>query len=180
MPDSKKLQVMKLLTAHLQGMNPDANDPATGEAYEIDMRGDQVQRGRLVFGPDDTVDNPLLSILEAPKPIDPRAVGEAKLVRKSMWPLLVQGFVKDTKTNPTDPAYDLLAKTEQRLARIVQLDDQGDPMFPGEYLLDSSIFSLAIGEGIVRPSDPQVSPTAFFYLPLAVELVTDLRNPYAD
>lgn len=176
---SKKLVVMTALSAHIAGINPTNNDPAVEPPtpYGIDLR-DRVSRGRLTFGADEIEESPLVSILEAPRPIEPVGVGE-KLVRKSTWQLLVQGFVKDVKVNPTDPAYDLLALVEMRLARICALNDQGDGLYPGEYRLDGLIDSLAIGEGIVRPSDPQVSPTAFFYLPVAVGLVTDLRNPYA-
>ncbi len=178
MADSQKLKVMKALTVHLQAMNPDNTDPATEAPYDIDMSGDQVQRGRRFFSEGETVDQPLISILEATKFPEPITVAE-KLLRKSMWLLLVQGFVKNEPVNPLDPAYDLLAKTEMRLARICKMNRQGNGEYPGEYRLDGLIDSLVIGEGIVRPSDPQVSPSAFFYLPVAVEITRDLNNPYA-
>jgi hypothetical protein len=179
MADSRKLSVMKALTTHFEAINPTNDDPALAPAtpYAIDLRG-KVSRGRLTFGPDELVDGPILSILEATKAIEPVSVAEG-LVRKSSWQLLIQGFVQDEKENPTDPAYDLLALVEMRLARVVQRDKNGDGAYPDEYRLDGLIDSLAIGDGIVRPSDPQVSPTAFFYLPVVVVLATDLRNPYA-
>ncbi len=174
--DSKKLAIMKALTTHLEGINPDFDHPGTDLPNTIDMRGKWF-RGRIGFGAE-TV-RPFGSILEAPKPLDPNAVGD-KANRSSKWTLLVQGFVVDDKENPTDPAYELLALTEARLARIIATEAKtGEPAYPEEYLLARKISGLILGEGIVRPADPQVSPTAFFYLPVTVELTTNVLNPYA-
>lgn len=180
MPDSKKLQVLKALTSHLEAINPTNIDPATDEAYVLDLRGN-VSRGRTIFGESDvkSITQPLVSILEAPRTTDPVGVGD-RITRSSLWQLLVQGFVKDQRENPTDPAYDLSAAVEMRLSRLIKVNERnGEAQYPEEYMLGGLVKDLRIGEGIVRPSDPQVSPTAFFYLPVGVELVTDLSNPYA-
>ncbi len=68
-----------------------------------------------------------------------------------------------------------------RLARLIQMDPRtGTPTFPDEHFLGSLISGLTIGQGVVRPPDEKVSPKAFFYIPLVVELSTDVSNPYAD
>ena len=53
--DSKQLRTLKALTAHLEGINPDNTDPATGNPYERDLRG-KVYRGRSVLTVKDAED----------------------------------------------------------------------------------------------------------------------------
>ena len=48
------------------------------------------------------------------------------------------------------------------------------------YRLGGDIGSLTIGQGVVRPpSEEAASRLAMFYLPLILEITTDVRNPYA-
>jgi hypothetical protein len=180
MPDCQKLAFMKRLTAHLEGINPTQTEPATEDAYAFDLR-EHVYRGRVTFAQDE-VTSAILSIVESPKPIEPVAVG-SKSTRKSSWVLLVQGTMpEDKKSNgPSDQLYNLMAVVQSRMFMIAEVNEAtGDPMYPDvAKLLDGNFDSLAIGEGIVRPSDPQISPYAFFYVPVTVGIVTDLRNPYA-
>lgn len=176
MPDSKQLRVLKALTAIVECINPTNEDPATGAAFDIDLRG-AVWRGRSVFG-QETAGKHFVSILEAPQPINGLAADDHHTTRSEQWRLLVQGFVPDDKENPTDPAYDLKAKVEMQLARIVKLNKQGDGEYPEDFLLNGLVSKLVIGQGVVRPPTKDISPTAFMYIPLTVEITTDVTNPY--
>lgn len=177
MADSIQLQILKTLTTLLEGANPTNEDPGTGEPYALDMR-DKVFRGRTEFGQD--VILPAFSILESPVPVESLHAGEGGVKKKENWRLLLQGFGTDDKLNPTDPAYMLKAVAEQRLARIIAEKEQGlGPLFPDDYLLGNLITGLKIPQGVVRPPEKQISATAFFYIPLIIEMTTDTRNPYA-
>ena len=179
MSDSKQLLILKAFTLHLEGMNPTAIDPGTEDNYLIDMRA-KVVRGRTTLGAAEDDSPPVLSFLEKPSPEVGIPAGEQGVRRLENWTLLLQGFAPDDKKNPTDPAYLLKAQVEQRLSQIIEIDPStGDPVFPDVYLLGSLIIGLTIGQGVVRPPDKQVSPTAFFYLPLIVKMKTDVSKPYS-
>jgi hypothetical protein len=62
---SRQLDILRALTAHLEGINPE-------NGYDYDMRG-RVFRGRAEFGDDTPL--PHLSILEAPRPDAEPVVG---------------------------------------------------------------------------------------------------------
>lgn len=180
---SRKLKLMKLLSAHLEGINPTETflNPDTGaqEAYPIDLR-DKVFRGRNTFG--DEVKEPFLCVLEAPRQIDPNSTGSALLTQKEEWVLLVQGFAQDNKTNPTDPAYELLAFVQERLSRITQETPSGGRggKFPSVFRLGGLAVSVGFQIPIVRPGNDDVSGTAYFYMPVSIGTVTDLSKPFIE
>lgn len=167
---SRKKIIMRRLAEHITGVRV-----ADGYLYDLE---DKVFRGRTQFG--EEVQPPFVSILEAPRPIDPNSGGVSTVNRQSRWMLLVQGFAVDDRVNPTDPAYDLAADVEFRLSRIIAIDDQGMPAFPEEFQLGFKDVTLELQETIVRPPDTDISDTAFFYLPVVVQAVTDLRKPYVE
>lgn len=176
----KQLLALRRLTEFLEGINPDNEDPSTGEAYTYDLRK-AVFRGRTTLGDNDPY--PALSLLESPKPEIGEGAGHENAVRLEDWTLLLQGFADDDKKNPTDPAYWLKAVVEQRLSRIIAINEgpgmkEGDPLFPDDYMLGRLFAKFTIGQGVVRPPTVNVSPTAFFYLPLVVRWKTDVRQPY--
>lgn len=173
----RRLRILIALCQHLEGINPSNVDPSddAGGMYSEDLQ-DRIFRGRAVLGADVPV--PALALLEAPQPPGLSAVGYDRTVRKSNWDLLLQGFVQDDKANPTDPAHVLMAKVEARLARIVAVDSQGEPLYGSEYLLGGLINNLQIGFGVARPPDQQVSAHAFFYIPLTLDVTSDVANPY--
>lgn len=176
MPESKQLKILKRLTALLDGITPAEIDPATGVAYAVDLAGKNF-RGITVIGQDTKL--PATTILEAPQPINGEPADDLQTRRHENWRLLLQGFAVDDKENPTDPAYVLKAIVEQRLSRIVA-EEQGDPVYPDDFLLGKLCTGFVIGQGVVRPPTKEVSPTAFFYIPLTVKLATDVTNPYKD
>jgi hypothetical protein len=166
--DPQELLVLKTLSGHLEGLTP-------ANGYDHDMAG-RVFRGRSIFGAE--TDVPFLSILEHPNPDDGPEAGPEKAVRHDKWKLLLQGFVTDDKTNPLDPAYKLKAEVVLRLSEINAVKPQGGgPKFP-IYRLANLVTDFHIGKGVVRPPTVNVSPTAFFYIPLTVGLKTNTLDPY--
>jgi hypothetical protein len=128
-----------------------------------------VFRGRTVFGANDPV--PMLAILENPNSALGAFTGEDNSERSEQWGLMIQGWVKDDKENPTDPAYALMYATEQHLFRINAINRVGDPMYPDEYRLGRTIGGIKVLPGVARPPMENISSKAFFYLPIQVELV---------
>lgn len=177
MAESKQLRILYALMGHMGGINPTNVDPATEAAYDVSLE-DKIFIGKAVFGKE--VEYPAVAILEKPVPEELIPANVERTVRKEYWTLLLQGFVEDGDPHTTVPAYDLKAKVEMRLAQIVSLDNKGDPTHPAIHLLGGLIAGMTIAQGVVRPPTPNVSSTAFFYLPLVIEMKTDVTNPYAD
>lgn len=163
--DPKQLRILKKLSAHLEA--------TSGYA------GVRCHRGRTIVSARDIED--CLSILEAPRPVTGTPAGHEGHRRKESWTLLVQGWPKDDKDNPSDPAYRMKAAVELQLSRLIAVREQdGLPLYPDEYMLGGDLVTLTIGQGVVRPPEQEVaSRLAMFYLPLVLEIVTDIRNPYA-
>jgi hypothetical protein len=164
MPDSKQLRILKKLCAHLE-LTPEA---------EIS----RVVRGMGVISAKEAGN--ILSLLEAPRPIVGQPAGNGGVRRNESWTLLLQGWPIDDKQNPSDPAYVMKAKVEQHLSKIVTEPDTGvlrkDPI----YLLGGDIGSMIIGQGVVRPPSQEEASSrlAMFYIPLILEVATDVSNPY--
>lgn len=182
--DPKQLRVLKKLVAHLEGINPDNGDPATGLPYEVDLRG-KVYRGRSILTIDDAED--AISILEFPRQDIYSPVGDHGLVRQHSWNLMLQGWPADDPTNPSDPAYELLALVEMRLARLVAEAPQGriGGLYPDEYMLGQvngqyELASLIIAPGIVRPPEDAASRLAMFYMPLVLGVRLNVADPYGS
>lgn len=180
--DPKQLRVLKKLVAHLEGINPDNDDPHTGDPYAVDLRG-KVYRGRSLLTIDDAED--AISILEFPRQEIYQPVGDHGLVRLHSWNLMVQGWPADDPVNPSDPAYALLALVEMRLARLVAELPQGrmGGVYPDEYMLgkhgaDYELASLIIAPGIVRPPEDAASRLAMFYMPLVLGVRLNVADPY--
>ncbi len=173
--ESKKKAAMRWLAEYLVGEVTIVN----GYLHDLSTEDEgKVYRGRTQFG--EEVAPPFLSILESPRPLDPNSGGETKLTRQSRWPLLIQGFATDNRLNPTDPAYDLAADVERALSKIMETDDQGMPKYPAIYHMGEWNIGIALQEAIVRAPDPDISDTAFFYLPVFLDVVTDMRSPYTE
>lgn len=167
MADHKRLQILKRLTTHLQGIT-------VANGFENDI-GERVYRGRTSFGSETEI--PALSLLES-KPVDYGTYAdEQKTVRMDSWTLLLQGWVEDDQENPTDPVYSLLADVEMRLAQVIALNSSGKPKYPTLYRLGGLINGMTLAQPIVRPPDEGLSATAYFYLPIQVDLISDLENP---
>lgn len=179
MADPKQLRVLKKLTAHLEGVNPDNIGPG-GDPYTFDLRG-AVMRGISVL-PVDEVENKL-SILEFPRQELYSPVGMHGIVRQDSWTLMLQGWPTNDPLNPSDPAYKMKAEVEHRLARLVLEKDHGrGALYPDEYMLgkhegEYEITALTIAPGVVRPPEDAASRLAMFYMPLVVGIKIDVANP---
>lgn len=169
MADPLRLRILKALTAALEEINPN-ND------FEFDLRN-AVFRGRLVYGDGDPL--PMLSILEPPIAPDQLPQPKDSTESNGEWELLIQGFLKDDKRNPTDPAHALMAEVKMRLAEIKQ-EPETSRYKTGEsepILGIKEVHRLDIGAGVVRPPD-EISAKAYFWLNITLGLAEDLLRPY--
>lgn len=173
-PVPLQLGVLRYLTDHLEG-----TDGLWEDETAIDVT-DAVWRGRKFFSDSDFdgLGGALLSILEAPRPLIGDSAGVERIKRKENWTLLLQGWTQDDKKHPSDPAYFLKAAVEKRLSRLVVLGDQGDPVYPAEFRMGGLVVELIVGQGLVRPPAEAITRYSMFYIPLVINLVTDLSNPY--
>lgn len=166
---SKRLEILKALTEHLKGITP-----ANGYSHDLSK---SVFRGRERFGDNHKQYIPMVSILEPKAPEFGMPANEEQTVRKDDWMLLIQGWAKDDPINPTDPAYLLVADVERRLSEIIALNENGRPLNKESYRLGKKIATLTLAAPIVRPPEDGLSDAAFFYLPIKIGHVVDIRNP---
>lgn len=165
MIDSKRLTILKALSAWLEGIT-------VANGYQHDLTG-AVYRGRVTFGDEASV--PLVNILEPLNPDRDPVVTDGGALQKERWVLLLQGLVDDDIDNPTDPAHHLMADVKKRLAVLL---DENYPNTNPDYMLGGKIDDLWIEPGTVRPPD-EVTPKAHFYLRIAVGLHENMHDPYA-
>lgn len=173
MSSSKRLEIMKHLTQVLSGIWPD-------NGYEFDLR-DRVYRGRSSMTTGGDMDQrPALSILE-PKTINPGSYAdEMATYRKDRWVVLLQGWVGQRDhdpDNPTDAAYRLAADVEKCLSGIVSVGPTGQALYPGIYLLGKKVTAMELSQPTVRPAEDGFSDRAYFYLPIAFTLASDISQP---
>ena len=176
---SKKLLTLKRLTRLLEGINPNntwIDEDGNEQPFTMDLTN-SVFRGRVVFG--DEVKPPFIAILEAPRQINPNGGGSDRLKQDEDWTLLIQGFATDDPYHPSDPAYLLLAYVQARLARITEERTNGGRggVYPEDYHLGGLTGKISFQIPIVRPGKDDVSDTAYFYMPVSIETVTDLSRP---
>ena len=167
LPDPLRLYTMKRITTVLEGITV-----ANGFKHDLDGR---VFRGRAIFGEGDPI--PMLSILEVPIPLDQLPPPGDAPMSTGRWELMVQGWVKDDKLNPTDPAHVLMADVKQRLALEMKKANYVGADSRGILGLGRQVTKLYIGPGVVRPPD-EVSAKAYFWLTITLDLAEDLEHPY--
>ena len=168
MPDSKRLQILKALTAHLETVSVTNVTPA------LTLAG-RVYRGRNTFGSETLL--PCVSLLEGLNPDRvPFEAGEGVRTKDS-WILLIQGWVdSESEAHPTDEAHNLMADVKKALGRIV---NPGLPHSPNpSYMLGGIIDGMRVEPGTVRPPD-ETSTRSYFFLRVVVEVAESLEDPYA-
>lgn len=175
MQTSRQLDLLMRMTTHFEGITP-------ANGYDFDLTG-KVFRGRLVFGADDP--DPVVSILEhLSADVTVEVAGENRITRQETWVLLVQGWIRITDEHPTDACYNLKAAVEHRLARTIQTNGQGAPLYPSEYMLGlkrQGVSGITIGPGVVSaPVRPDASQRAFFYLPVGIGWASDVSKPFVE
>jgi hypothetical protein len=165
---TNKLRVARALTDFLKLITID-------NGYDFTLTG--VYRGRNRFGTETLT--PFLSILEAPRADVSQWGDDAQTVSKDNWTLLIQGFATDDAENPTDPAYQLLGDVEQHLSKLTATkgNGMGGGMYPEYYRLGGLIAGIELEQPVVRPPEEQLSSTAFFYLPVRITLIRDIKCP---
>ena len=130
-----------------------------------------VFRGRLRYGSNDP--ETMISIIEDERPRDSVEAPTGGTVAANGWRLLVQGFVADDSANPTDNAYILAAEARRVLVGLQQ--NRNNLLGLGSK--NPCVTDLMIGDPIVRPAD-EMSDKAYFWIPLTLKLVEDLKNPF--
>lgn len=177
-----KLRVLHALTACIKEVTP-AND------YSHDLSdfdpGDgammpRVFRGRPWFGESDPI--PMVSVLEAiDEPDYLFAIPPDSEGGTYDWGLLVQGFVDDDPTNPTDPAYRLMRDVRRRLVREKTRKMPGrqgltDPLGTSQFDLPGCrVTDMKISTGKVRPAD-DISAKAYFWLVVVLTVSEDAEE----
>jgi hypothetical protein len=161
-----RLEVLRRLTSLLETVT--TTDP------EVPNMAGRVHRGRIIFGEETPV--PFICIMEPPVPVEQIAPPHGSDSTSGDWDLLIQGFVDDDKVNPTDPAHVLASSARQVLATHRAINARKDILGFGER--NNVVESITIGAPVVRNSD-DISPTAYFWLPVTLKLVESLDDPLA-
>jgi len=175
MADPFRLRVLKALTDHLKTITP-ANGYVSNLADFTAADGlasPRVFRGRDSFGDSDEL--PFVSILEDFRPDEQQLGTPGTTGAAGEWRLLIQGFVKDDRTNPTDPAYILAADVLKALVQARK--DRYDILGFGSAM--PCVADLRFKQPVVRPADNEVSSTSFFFITVTLKLAENLENPFA-
>lgn len=176
-----RLRIMRNLTELLETIaEGDSNSAPTG--YHNTLEG-KVFRGRNLFGKGDPI--PMIAILETPIANDQVPSQSSNTKSTGDWDISIQGFAKDDKENPTDPAYLLVADVIRCLVKEKRKITAGRPVGgTAPALLNvllangkPAITNMQIGSPVCRPPD-EVSDKAYFWLAIRLTLVEDLENPY--
>lgn len=163
MADSKRLQILKAITARIESV-------MVANGYQFDLEG-SVFRGRGGFGDESPL--PCIGIFEM-RPED--AVRADETIQKDDWFIAVQGYISVDEIHPTDPAHNLMADVKKALAGV--LHDSPTNRNPN-YMFGNLINDLQIDGGVVLPPSNDEKNTAAFVLKLTVNVTDDLVNPYA-
>lgn len=178
MSEPFRLRVLKAISACLSEISKD-------DGFNFNFAG-KVFRGRLIYGDSDPV--PMISIIEPPLPNEKRDSPYASTVEDGKWEIIVQGFVKDDRENPTDPGHLAMADVKKRLAaelkrkgagaNLRQNDPFGINFGADGRLRKNHISEFKIGAGVVRPPEEAVSTKAYFWLTLSLKIVEDNLDPF--
>lgn len=165
MADPTRLKILKAITAALLEIAP-------ANGYVTDLATKKaVFRGRIIFGEKDPL--PMVSLLEVPIPSDQIVNPKDGTAAHATWDLLVQGFVQDDKSHPTDPAHAVLADVKKRLVIEKRRVNSAAGAFGFPIITD-----VTIGPGTIRPPD-ELSSKAYFWLALTINFAEDLFDPYS-
>jgi hypothetical protein len=163
--DSKRLQILKALTAQLETIS-------IANGYMHDLTGG-VHRGRPDFGSE--TDKPYIGIFEVrPEELPNRA---DETVQEDQWVVGIQGTVQAGTDHPTDPAHNLLADIKRCLAVVLRPDS---PVSPNPYyMFDNLIADMKLDGGITFvPVEDQSA--AVCVMKLTIDLVEELEDPFDE
>jgi hypothetical protein len=176
MPDPFRLRVMKGICAALKtitvenGYQHDMGDFEDSAGRTVE----RVFRGRDFFGDNDPL--PMLSILEDPR--SPEGLNGSTTSGKSQNPfrVLIQGFTKDDKKNPLDPAYMLSADTIKALVSAKQAST--GILGLNQPLRAPCVMGMSIGQPVHRPGNDEISEHAYFLVGVTLILAEELERPF--
>lgn len=170
-----RLKVLVRLTELLQTVSRVTPNAAPTYSYSLaadaDFPAGRVLRGRVAYGNDDPL--PMVAIVEDPKQMERDAVPLPETAQLGDWDLLIQGFIKDDPTHPTDPAYFLAADVVAKLAEAKRDVRNILGFGPRKPTVDK----LYIGAPVIRPPD-DISATTYFWLPVRLHLVEDSESAF--
>lgn len=161
-----RLELTKRLTTVLEEIT-------TANGYAVNLGPGRVHRGRLAYGQE--TPTPSLSILEVPIPPNQQSAANEAGLYKGMWDLTIQGWAADDRINPTDPAQVLLADVKKRLGLEGRKKNRRGAQ--GILGLGDTVLDLIVGVGVVRPPE-DISPKAYFWLSVTLEIVENITTPY--
>lgn len=165
MADSKRLQILKALTAQLQTIT-------VANGFNTDI-GNRVYRGRPDFGSE--TDKPFIGIFEI-RPEGSPLYADTD-VEKDNWSLGIQGVVEAGTEHPTDPAHNLLADIKRALSIVVR---RHTPVDPNPYEnFGGLITGLEIDGGVTYVAAEDQS-AAVCVCKLDIGLVEELGDLYSD
>ncbi|MDA3808274.1 MAG: hypothetical protein PF440_10255 [Thiomicrorhabdus sp.] len=170
MADSYILTVEKALTTHIE----------TEVAGGLDLTG-KVFRGRDRLGRDEPL--PMVTLLQAAE-IDESFFPVGDGAERNDWKVyLIQGFTgRGPMNTPTDSVHPLLAEVKRILAPINDFRSvhHGLKAYNISNPTRGIIADIQISTGLVRPPDADLSPdSSYFWLPVRLNLVENLNDPYA-
>lgn len=179
MSDPFRLRVQKAIAAVIAEIS-------IADGYQLDLAG-SVFRGRLIYGDNDPV--PMISIIEPPLPNEMLPSPMLSTTEDGWWDIIVQGFVKDDRENPTDPAHVAMADVKKRLTKEIKRKGEGaERNQPNPFGVNydeagarrkNVIEQFKIGAGVVRPPEEAVSTKAYFWLTLRLKIVEDNLDPFS-
>lgn len=179
-PEPFRLRVQKSLTAALEQITP-ANGFYSDMSPGTEPDGDggtlvveKILRGRGIFGDNDPL--PMISILEEPIAPENDMAPSDGTTGLSSYDLMVQGFVKDDHTHPTDNAHYLLGDVKRRLITLKEEERRDDRVFRFGAKANT-VTEVSFGNGVVRPAD-EISAVAYFWLRVSFELCEDHLDPF--
>lgn len=162
-----KLQILQKLTTIL-------DEISTDNGFNTNSNG--TWRGRSQFGQETSA--PFLALVESPRANISDWATEDRTVGKDDWTLLVQGFVEaNGQEHPTDAAYLFLHDVETQLGKIAATRSNGmaGGKYPEYFMLGGAITKMELEPAVVRPGGDDVSPMAYFYQPVRLTIVRDLK-----
>lgn len=175
MSDPFRLRVLKAICSHLKAITP-ANGYQNDLSDFVDVAGrpcERVFRGRTVYGDNDPL--PMLAVLEDIRGNEPTNGPAGSSVAHNQFRILIQGFVRDDKAHPLDPAYVLSAEVIKALVQGKRT--RFDLLGLGATM--PCVTGLSVGQPIHRPPDDDVSSVAYLLVPVTLTLAEDLEKPFA-
>lgn len=173
--DPFRLRVMKLLCEAVKTVAP-VNGYTLDLSDFTDTAGrpaERVFRGRTVFGENDPI--PMIAILEDPSPTESNNDSLESGAGYNKFKILIQGFVKDDKDHPLDPAY--LMSAEVIKAIVKSKAKRYDIMGTGNEM--PCITNIKIGQPVHRPPDDEIANVSYFLVGVTLTLAENLEDPFS-